>query len=169
MKKPDLARHAPPGIDLKYLKNALAWGLIVASLYSLLFPGWLNRVHHNFFGDDAYIEPGMLFPDFLLLIKAGDGKDYMMIFRILIPCMLAFTIYHYAYHRAGSRSDYLMRRLPDRWEYHRRCWTLPLVCAGLVLLTEVVLLLSYFGIYVLRVPAEYRTPGQFATIWRALL
>ena len=169
MNRLDLKRHAPPGIELKYLRNTLAWGLFVAGCYSLLFTGWLNRLCNVYFGEDAYLEPGTMFPDFLLLIKAGNGKDYLLVFRILIPCMLAFVIYHYLYCRTGSMSVYLLRRLPRRGEYHRLCWTLPVACAVLVFVAEALFLLIYFGIYVWRVPNDYLVPGQFATIWRALL
>ena len=169
MKMPDWKRHAPPGIELKYLRNTLVWGLTMASCYSLPFIGWLSRVHRNYFGEDAHIEPGTMFPDFLLLIKAGNGRDSLLIFRILIPCMLAFTIYHYLFCRTGSMSVYLLRRLPKRWEYHRLCWTLPVACAALVFVVEVLFLLLYFGVYVWSVPEDYLIPGQFATIWRALL
>lgn len=169
MKKLDLTRYAPPGIDLKYEKNTFVIGFIIATLRSTGFLFWLNNVYHNFFDPDAILEPGMMFPEFLLLIRAVSGRDYLVVFRILIPCMLAFTIYHYLYHRTLSKSVYLMRRLPDRWEYHRRCLTLPLVGAGLVFLAEVILLLFYFWIYILVIPEANLVPGQFATIWRALL
>ena len=162
MKKLDLTRHAPPGIDLKYEKNTFIAGLIIAVLSST---GFLSRLDHQYritFKEGVVVQYPM--PEFLTIMGQG-----MVVFRILIPCMLAFAIYHYLYHRTGSKSIYLMRRLPDRWEYHRRCLTLPLVGAGLVFLAEVILLLFYFWIYVLVIPEANLVPGQFATIWRALL
>jgi len=162
MRKFDLTRHAPPGIDLKYEKNTFAWGFIIAVLVSTGFLGRLDHQYRIVFKEGVVVQYPM--PEFLTILGQG-----MVVFHILIPCMLAFTIYHYLYHRTGSKSVYLMRRLPDRWEYHRRCLTLPLVSAGLVFLAEVILLLFYFWIYVLVIPEANLVPGQFATIWRALL
>jgi len=62
---------------------------------------------------------------------------------------------NYASHRMGSRSDYLMRRLPDRWEWHRRCLTVPLAAVALSALLVLALLVIFFLVY------QYRTPYQW--------
>ena len=36
---------------------------------------------------------------------------------------------YYEFHAHGAMSVYTMRRLPDPWEYHRRCWVLPILSA----------------------------------------
>ena len=164
----DLKRHAPPGIELKYLKNTLAWGLTVAGFYSMGFLIRFSDLRRMIFEPGPVLKPGQRVPEFYELIVTYNW-DPLIIFRILIPCMLAFTIYHYLYCRTGSMSVYLLRRLPKRWEYHRRCWALPVGCALLVFAVEVLFLLLYFGIYVWTIPDEYLTPGQFAAIWRVLL
>ncbi len=51
-------------------------------------------------------------------------------------------------------SIYLMKRLPNPWEYHRRCLTIPfaeLVLTGLVV---AVILLLFWGLYWLVVPIQ---------------
>ena len=85
---------------------------------------------------------------------------------LLLP--LVFLLWHYAYHYQGSRSVYLMRRLPDRWEYHRRCLAIP---AATVAATAVLLagsLALFYGAYMLFTPAACVVPGQWAEIWRVL-
>ena len=77
-----------------------------------------------------------------------------------------FVIYHYSYHFKGSKSIYLMRRLPDRWELHRRCLTLPIAMAVFFLLMGFVMLLLFFWAYFAAVPAQYIQPDQWAKIWR---
>lgn len=57
---------------------------------------------------------------------------------------------YYASHTQGSMAVYTMRRLPDKWEYHRRCWTQPILSAAAELLIFAVLaglcwLLWYFA------------------------
>ena len=61
---------------------------------------------------------------------------------------------HYAHYYRGSKSIYLMRRLPDRTLLHRQCWTLPLLALGLTLLVLVLLPALYYLIY------RYATPAQ---------
>jgi amino acid transporter len=90
-------------------------------------------------------------------------------FLILALCMPALILYHYAYHYQGSKNIYLMRRLPNRWELHKRCVTLPLLAALICLLSVLVLLCIYLGIYMTATPRECLTPGQWQKIWSVLL
>jgi uncharacterized membrane protein YqhA len=90
-------------------------------------------------------------------------------FLILALCMLALIVYHYAYHYQGSKSIYLMKRLPNRWEMHRRCITLPLLAALICLIAAIAFLLIYFGIYMVFTPKECLTLGQWQKIWSVLL
>ncbi|MBQ9720214.1 MAG: hypothetical protein IJV64_05915 [Oscillospiraceae bacterium] len=62
------------------------------------------------------------------------------------------TLSHYRFYRRGARADYTMRRLPDRWEYHRRALALPLFgLIGTVLVYLVVLALC-IAVYYLVTP-----------------
>ena len=62
-----------------------------------------------------------------------------------------------------------MRRLPDPWELHRRCLTLPLLAAGLSLLCGAAFFFLYFGIYLAATPAQSLAPGQWQKIWSVML
>ena len=73
-------------------------------------------------------------------------------FAITALVMLLFSIYHYLYHFQDSKSIYLMRRLPRRWELHRRCLTLPVAAAVLSLAAAMVMQGFYFGIYLVFTP-----------------
>lgn len=68
--------------------------------------------------------PGAQMPPFSELSRPG---------ALLYPPVLAFciglSVAHYAAHYAGSKSIYLMRRLPDRLELYRRCLGLPVLAA----------------------------------------
>ena len=51
----------------------------------------------------------------------------------------------YRYYKSftqGSMAIYTMRRLPDRWEYHRRCWMQPI----LSMLAEILLFAFLAGL-----------------------
>lgn len=82
-------------------------------------------------------------------------------FLFLFLGAILLAVYNYSGFRNGSKSHYLMRRLPDRWEYHRRCLTLPLltILAGLVLIP--VLLGLYYAIYIHFTPEQCLQPDQW--------
>ena len=81
-------------------------------------------------------------------------------------CLVLLAAYHYAYHRQGSKSIYLMRRLPSKLELHRRCLTLPIAGILIALLTAFLLLLIYYAVYMNVTPAECLMPGQWQKLWR---
>lgn len=64
------------------------------------------------------------------------------------------TGYYYTYHYQGSKMMYLMKRLPDKWEVHRRCWTLPLAGTALLCVWMLVLRMLYFAIYMVCTPSQ---------------
>ena len=84
----------------------------------------------------------------------------------LVGAAICTIFAHYAGHyREGSRPVYLMRRLPDRWEYHRRCLAIP----GTALLASLVImalsLWAFWGIYMTFTPAQCLPPDP----WYGLL
>lgn len=60
----------------------------------------------------------------------------------------------YDYHRKATKSIYLMRRLPDKWELHRRCWGRPLIYCILSLLAVAGMTVLYFLAYLVFTPWE---------------
>ena len=166
--KINLSRYAPPGFELRTELQFFIAGMALATLHSLSF---LTRFAHaksdlyGRIGTDRYLLPGAVMPDFHTLV----GKALIGFLVLAIWWILVFVSAHYGYHFAGSKSIYLMRRLPDRWELHRRCWTLPLLVVLLCLLTATILFLVYYGIYMAATPKECLTPHQWQKIWSVLL
>ena len=60
----------------------------------------------------------------------------------------------YDYHKKSTKSIYLMRRLPDKWELHRRCWGRPVIHCILSLLAVAAMTLVYFLLYLTLTPWE---------------
>lgn len=75
-------------------------------------------------------------------------------FPVMWLCLAALAVWHYVYHRQGSRADFTMRRIPSRWEMHRRCLAVPL--AGIVLALALArgLYLLYWWMYLTFTPPE---------------
>ena len=167
MKKHDLSRCAPPGINLKQERQFFLTGMICAELYSMLFllrygnaRSWLFEQHAG----QRMLIPGAIMEDFVTILS-----DALVGFLVLSLCMLVLIVYHYAYHYQGSKSIYLMRRLPSSWELHRRCLTLPLLAVLCCALAALILLLIYYGIYLFFTPKSCLVPGQWQKIWSVLL
>lgn len=156
MTMPDLSRHAPPGIDLEPEKWVFGIGTVAALFYSFGFfsryQTAVNALYRRVGGvgsSERVLIEGAVMPRFSSLLG-----DFWLGFAILAACMLGMIIYHYAYHRQGSRSIYLMKRLPNRWELHRRCLTIPVAAALICALSVLLLTAVYFAVYMLATPSQ---------------
>lgn len=159
-----LDRYAPPGIDPWREAQRMGWGLLAAAVYSGRFLIAYSTARGNLFqwehGKKILIE-GAVMPDFAELFSGSFAGLWM--FAI---CMAAVAAWHIAYHyQGGSRSVYLMRRLPDRWEYGRRCLTLPALGVLAAVCVAALLTLAYFAIYLGCTPKSCLTPGQWGKLW----
>lgn len=167
--KLDLRKYAPPGLELKTEGKMLAGGLILSFFFSLSFflfySSEYNQLYYWQNGPErvkVWIDHAMMPPFPVILRGTLTG------FWITAVVMLSFIAVHYGYHHQGSKSVYLMRRLPDKWERHRRCVTLPVLAAVLVLLCALVTMLLYYGFYMIVTPDRYIPQHQWQKIWRDL-
>ena len=163
MKRIDLSRHVPPGYDWLPEWRFLVWGSLAAFLWSLVYFAQLHEAREALFERSLHgyvLIPGVKMKDFVSVLGSS-----MMGFQILIPCLASHVIQHAIYIRQGSKSIYLMRRLPQRSERHRRCLLLPLTFAVCVLIAAFLLLLLYFQIYRAVTPDSCLTPDQWQKIW----
>ena len=151
----------PPGYDASVEVGWLALGGVIAFIYSLcVFAGelgkqlrWLDRV-------EKQPVPWMMPYYEEILGTALWG------FVILAILALLLIPVHGAYWYQGSRSIYLMRRLPQRGELLRRTAGLPLLLAAAALAAALLLLLLHYAIYCGCVPAERQPDGQWAELLR---
>lgn len=85
-----------------------------------------------------------------------------------IICCFVFTAeaaFNYAGHRTGgSRSDYTMRRLPKRWEFHMRCVLLPLIGVIAACLAALILWLIFRWLYFTFTPPEFLRDMSFREV-----
>ena len=85
-------------------------------------------------------------------------KDLFEIFGVVLLFCALVVVYHYYYHSQGSKMMYLMRRLPNKWELHIRCFTLPVIASVISIIYMLVLRLLFYSIYI------FCTPQQCLTI-----
>lgn len=164
MKRMDFTRYAPPGMELRLMRNY--W--ITSTCLGFLSSVWL---YFSSLEDYVRMAKGLYTPVYgAEFAGVPDFVDVLGSSLIFFPLFalgsLFFIVYHYSYHFRGSKSIYLMRRLPDRWELHRRCLTLPIAMAVFFLLLGFIMLLLFFWAYFAAVPAQYIQPDQWAKIWR---
>ena len=162
-----LERSLPVGLDYRQELKWLTYGGVASVLNSLGFLIRYSQHYQSLFlqvGASKVLDTSAIMPDFLQVLGGG-----LIGFLILALCMAAVIINHYAYHYQGSKSIYLMQRLPNRWELHRRCITLPLLAVIVCLCAALLLLLAYFAVYMTVTPPACLAPGQWQQIWNALL
>ena len=169
-KKLDLTPYAPVGFDAEREWKVFWGSLTAAGLFSCfyLYAYWDAWDHlfskHGFQGSvTRTLREGAIMPDFVELLD-----KYLWGFVVVALCMAAYGVYHYLYHYQGSKSIYLMRRLPDRWELHRRCLTLPVAGIVISMLCMVVCLLLFYWVYMTFTPASCLMPDQWQKLWRGM-
>lgn len=166
--KKDLSYYAPPGMELEQEKKIFIIGMVLSLLFGFLiygieFSDCLEKLYWKN-GAERCVIPGAVMPDFTVILGGS-----LMGFDIVFALMIAAAVMHYGYHTGISKSIYTMRRLPSRWELHRRCLTLPICGMVISKVTAFVVLLICYGFYVGLTPRECILSGQWEKIVRLLL
>lgn len=154
MMRIDLSRYAPPGTNIeKEIKN-LCVGLAAATCCAVLVYGVrLRTAYDNLFdqiGRDRVLQTGAIMLPFDAILLYALWLFYLVAFYSLASAVL----HHITYYTGGSKSIYLMRRLPQRWELLRRDITLPLLGASISLLSALLLKLLFWGLYYWITPTQ---------------
>lgn len=152
----------PLGLDWRREVKALIWLWISCVLISFCYFIDLSQHINSLYGWDRIngqqvkVLRGTMMPDFYEVL---DGNMDALFIGAVLALLLA--VYHYTYHYQGSRSIYLMRRLPKKYELLKRCLTVPVAASVVLLLTALLLVPVYYGLYMAFVPQECIVPGQW--------
>jgi len=149
---------APPGIGTDGEIGYFVSGLIFALFMSLEFFFNYNEAYSEFYDQIDSVGYVVDFTEVL-----GGSLDWFYLYSIIVLCMV---IRYYLYYRKDSKSIYLMKRLPNRFELHKRAWALPLLGMLVTLLAAFVVLVIYFVIYMTVIPKGFIAPEQWQKIWR---
>lgn len=140
-----LTRWIPLGLDPKVQRGWIGKGLLLGAAGNLRFSlayAAARRALYQRTPAGPRLLPDAVMEPFSTLLQWGLYGCFAA-----AAAMAALALYYWRWHYRGSRSIYLMRRLPDRWELWRRCLGLPLLGAGLFLLEALALWLLDLGIY----------------------
>lgn len=161
-----IKEHLPIGYSAEKERTGFLGALIWPVAISLSFLVNYSREKEELYryiagGFRKELIPGAVMENFADIL----GYSMAAFPALALICLLSQIFSHYAYHRNGSNAFYTMRRLPDKHELRRRCITLPLIEAGVVLLAMVIVFALYYIIYMCQTPDECIRPGQWSFIW----
>ncbi len=159
-KKFDLERYAPPGVNIKQQIDFFITGNIISLIASLyFFVEYFNKYERmfEFDGTKRILIEGAKMPDFPLILD-----KFLIGCLITAICMMFYVVFYYGYYyQGGSKSIYLMKRLPKKTEIHKRAWSLPLLFAVLSLVIGFLMAVFYLCFYLLVTPKECLLPDQW--------
>lgn len=155
----NLQLYFPVGMPWQQDIKLILFGYIASVVWSLYCPVQMLWSYQDLF-DSGKLIPAAMMPDFIQLTD-----NTFLGFGALILAMILLAAANYRYHFKGSKSIYLMRRLPCRYEMLKRCLSVPAAIILLSLLTAFLLLITYYGIYCAVTPKQCLVPGQ----WQKLM
>ncbi len=154
-------KHFPPGMNVEKEKLFFGLGMCGSFLYSWTFlwryleaRTWLyeySRIKKNY-----VLVEGRFMEDFSVLI--GNA---LIGFLFVVVGMIGFGIMHYVYFLQGSKSIYLMKRLPSKTEIYKRVLTFPFIVFLICAATALLLLALYYGVYITATPEQCLPPNQW--------
>lgn len=152
-----LSNLSPTGWNYRLELVWCSVGLVGAALISFVsFAASYYNAYENLFIyrdpsslAESQIMNGAMMPSFSHLIRFSTAG-----FILLFAAMIILAFNHYLYHQQGSKSLYLMRRLPDRWELFRRCTGIPILVSVIGLAVMGVMTGSYYFYYIVHTPAQ---------------
>ncbi len=140
----------PPGFPVETEQKLFYTALVLAELWSLGFVfrfGTAQRGCYLWRGENRYLRPDAVMPPFFQIVGSAAAG-----FGVAALCMAALILWHLHYYYEGSRSIYLMRRLPRRSTLPASILVSPLCRAAIILLAGIATLLIYALIYQLFTP-----------------
>lgn len=147
-----LDRFYPPGYEWReeLYSVGILWALAFFLSWTYLFQ--LHRMTgrlYYFQGGQRLLHPDAVAEPFVKVVSMSwTGFAAPLLFLALM------VIWHYFSYWRGTKSIYLMRRLPRRGVVFASCVKGPAVCAVAVVLAAAALYVLYLGLYFLAVPRE---------------
>ena len=158
-------RNSPPGIELKQEWRVFLIGNIVSVCISFFafIDKYRDARNQLFFYE---IDKRMLIDGAIIAPFSSLFSVYFSGFFFVSCFMLGYVIYHYLYYRQDSMSIYLMKRLPNKRELHRRALTVPCLAVLATIGVALAAILFYFIIYILATPKACLPYAALREIWR---
>jgi len=154
-------RYSPPGAELKSEWVVYLFGNITAFAVSLMFFASYASARSELYNYDRVQKKYILNEAATMQGFSDILGGYLLGFVLIGVIMLSFIIFRYSYYRQGSKSIYLMRRLPNRMEIHKMAWSYPVRSMVFCVGCAFGLLVLYYGVYIIATPKECLLPNQW--------
>lgn len=159
--KNKLKYYAPIGISF----NTIFWFLVLE--YTIIIFSSLNYFSHL---ENALYEQQLSSSKAGVIIEMESfvsilGLSFNAVPLTFIGCIIGLGIYNWGHHYKHSNSVYLMKRLPNKYEYFRRVMTIPIVSGLLLLVIVFVLLVIYYNAYITKSPEGSVASGQLQLLF----
>lgn len=165
--KRKLSKLLPPGAEVKQtLYSCLLLLFVELGIsfgYLFVFFDHLNSLYYVKFRKRYLFEDAMM-PTLNELLA---GKLFG--FVILAAGCIALAVGHYLMFTRESKSIYLMKRLKDPADLHRRCLTVPALCLACGVVLAALLLGLYTLLYFWLTPTQCLPLNQTFQLWRCML
>lgn len=163
-----MKRYSPPGMPVKGDTVTVCVCMIFSVLWSAV------SFLEEYFWDRSFLFSTVGDPGGFYMIRymtefhsLTAGKFYP--FAVTATVILLFIPFRYAYFFRGSKSVYLIKRLPEKAPLAKRVLVIPLAELLLCGATAFGILLICYAVYMLATPAECLPPDQWKLLWRSLL
>lgn len=160
-----MKRNSPPGFDVRAEKRFVIIVNVIAFFASFIsfISKYLDarKVLYVINDGEKLLVEGAIIESFSSLTGF-----YYVGFTFISLYLIGVIIAHYAYYKQGSMSIYLMKRLPNKFDMHRRAITLPLLGILLTFVLAVAYFLIYFAIYVIATPNGCLHDNLWQDFWR---
>lgn len=149
--KLDFYRLTPPGTDLSKYRSKFRLVLSVCILFSQGY--WIEYLQcRSLLFEKGKLVPGRYMPSFWEIFSVNGSYPFIIPYFVAIFMMFYWMLRFYFSFSLDSKSIYLMKRLPDRWELLRRCVTVPLLCIAVLIALLVLTVALFYGGYYLFTP-----------------
>ena len=164
--KTKLKKLAPPGSHIDTTLKLFISEVVIMALISLTAIVKIRDANYKIFHDQFgyYHDSGKMMPYFGELITGS-----LMLIWVILLFNIAFGIANYMSFSKGSKSIYVMKRVPDSKEMFRRSFALPFAGIALALIVAIILLIIFYLAYRTIPPLDRIYPVQLIDFLRAFI
>lgn len=160
-------KYYPPGYEYRREWNVAAVLLGAGIVYSFRFLAGIQKaaeaLYELRYGVKVYLR-GVRAVSFAQLMQG-----YWFSFAPLFLFLAGMVLYHYIYYYRGTKSIYLMRRLPQKTFIWRSCVEGSALWAAGTTFLAILWYVLFYGIYLLCIPAEYREAASLSALFGGIL
>ncbi len=161
--KTKIKDNLPYGISAEKIMMKIGVIYLVPILYSMQFLIHFQNAKNYQIQQAKYAQVAVYMAEFPTIIY----RTFMLFPVAMLGC-LGISVLLYSYHFQGSKSIYVMKRLPDSYELWRRVFMVPVVSALLLGICAIVILALYYWYYINVSPAGSAIPVEWRD-WLTIL